>query len=192
MIGFRHLAFHSRTRATARSTISTLPFLACVAMRPKRLETKKGSAVSALLAHVEAMDRLGRTVDVGEHFRPKLLGTLFVRLQGLLVPLDGFQCPLAPLAECLVLIAVSILGLFVAPVVEFRRTGDKGAGHTALRGPDAGEVALVVREILLALLLGHRLKVFVQLPFVHGDLVFTDNIGILRAPRVGSAGGIPK
>ena len=153
---------------------------------------ENGSAVSALLAHVEAMDRLGRTVDVGKHLRPKLLGTLLVCLQGFLVLLDGFERPLTPLAECLVLIAVSILSLFVAPVVEFRRTGDKGAGHTALRGPDAGEVAFVVREILLALLLGHRLKVFVQLPFVHGDLVFTDNIGILRAPRVGSAGGIPK
>ena len=36
------------------------------------------------------------------------------------------------------------------------------------------------------------LKIRVQLPFVHGDLIFTDNIGILRTPVMGLVGGIPE
>ena len=40
-------------------------------------------------------------------------------------------------------------------------------------------MALVVRKVLLALLLGHGLKVRVQLPLVHGDLVLAANVGML-------------
>lgn len=125
------------------------------------------------------MNGCRRIVDVGLDLLPQLRGTLFVRFQGFLVPLNSFECPLAPLAKRLVLVAVGVLRLFVAPVVEACRTCYEGAGHTALRSPDAGEVALVVREVLLTLLLGHRLKVFVQLPFVLGKFVFASNFGML-------------
>ena len=158
---------------------------------PEEVGDEKSAVVSTLFAGIEVMDRRRRTVDIGLDLLPQLRGALLVRLQRLFIFFDGFERPLAPLAELLVLVAVGVVRLLVTPVVEARTTGNEGAGYAAFRGPDAGEVALVVREVLLALLLRHGLKVCVQLPLVHGDLVFTDNIGILRAPVVGIVSGLP-
>ena len=74
---------------------------------PEEVGDEKGPAISALLARVEAMDRLGRTVDVGLDLPPQLFGALLVRLQGFFVLLNGFECPLAPLAKRLVFVEIS-------------------------------------------------------------------------------------
>lgn len=78
---------------------------------------EKGAVVSALLAGIEVMDRRRRTVDVGLDLLPQLVGALLVRFQGFLVLLDRFERSFAPLAKRLVLVAVGVLRLFVAPVV---------------------------------------------------------------------------
>ena len=85
---------------------------------PEKVGDEQRTAIPALPARVEVMNGCRRIVDVGLDLLPQLRGTLFVRFQGFLVPLNSFECPLAPLAKRLVLVAVGVLRLFVAPVVE--------------------------------------------------------------------------